>query len=41
MYMRDFPEVKFRLAVQLAGSLGKAVKLRSLYDIAVDTQHFI
>jgi len=31
--MWDFPDVKFRVAAQLAGSLGKAVKFRSLYDI--------
>jgi len=29
----DFPDVKFRVAAQLAGRLGKAAKLRSLYDI--------
>ena len=29
----DFPDVKFRVAAQLAGSLGKAAKFRSLYDI--------
>jgi len=28
-----FSDVKFRVAQQLAGSLGKAAKLRSLYDI--------
>ena len=31
VYVR-FPEVKFRVAVQLAGSLGKAAKFRSLYS---------
>jgi len=31
--MWDFPDVKFRVAAQLAGSLGKAPKFRSLYDI--------
>jgi len=31
--MWDFPDVKFRVAAQLAGSLGKAAKFRSLYDI--------
>jgi len=30
---RDFPDVKFRVAAQLAGSLGKAAKYRSLCDI--------
>jgi len=29
----DLPDVKFRVAAQLAGSLGKAAKFRSLYDI--------
>ena len=29
----DYPDVKFRVAAQLAGSLGKAAKFRSLYDI--------
>jgi len=33
MYTWDFPDVKFRIATQLAGSLGKAAKFRSLYDI--------
>ena len=28
-----FPDVKFRVAAQLAGSLGKAAKFRSLYDV--------
>jgi len=28
-----FPDVKFRVAALLAGSLGKAPKFRSLYDI--------
>jgi len=28
-----FSHVKFRVAAQLAGSLGKAAKFRSLYDI--------
>jgi len=28
-----FPDVKFCVAEQLAGSLGKAAKFRSLYDI--------
>jgi len=32
-YTWDFPNIKFRIAVQLAGSLGKAAKFRSLYDI--------
>jgi len=32
-YTWDFPDVKFRVAAQLAGSLGKAAKFRSLYDI--------
>ena len=31
---RDFPDVKFHVAAQLAGSTGKAAKFRSLYDIA-------
>ena len=33
--MWDFPDVKFRVAAQLAGSLRKAAKFRSLglYDI--------
>jgi len=29
----DFPDVKFRAAAQIAGSLGKATKFGSLYDI--------
>jgi len=29
----DFPDAKFCAAAQLAGSLGKAAKFRSLYDI--------
>jgi len=29
MYTWDFPDVKFRIAAQLAGSLGKAVKFRA------------
>jgi len=29
----DFPDVKFRVAAQLAGSLGKAAKFHTLYDI--------
>jgi len=29
----DFPDVKFRVAAQLAGSLGKAAIFYSLYDI--------
>jgi len=33
-YTWDFPDVKFRVAAQLSGSLGKAAKFRSLYDIA-------
>jgi len=33
MYTWDFPDVKFRVAAQLAGSLGEATKFRSLYDI--------
>jgi len=33
-YTFDFPDVKFHIATQLAGSLGKAAKFRSLYDIA-------
>jgi len=33
MYTWDLPDVKFCVAVQLAGSLGKAAKFRSLYDI--------
>ena len=28
-----FPDVKFRVAAQFTGSLGKAAKFRSLYDI--------
>ena len=32
-YTWDFPDVKFRVAAQLAGSLGNAAKFRSLYDI--------
>ena len=32
-YTWDFPDVKFRVAAQLAGSLRKAAKFRSLYDI--------
>ena len=32
-YTWDFPDVKFRVAAQFAGSLGKAEKFRSLYDI--------
>jgi len=32
-YTWDFPNVKFCVAAQLAGSLGKATKFRSLYDI--------
>jgi len=32
-YMWDFPDVKFRVAAQLAGSLGQAAKFHSLYDI--------
>ena len=32
-YTWDFPDVKFRVATQLAGSLCKAAKFRSLYDI--------
>jgi len=28
----DFPGVKLRIAMQLAGSLGKAAKFHSLYD---------
>jgi len=31
--MWDFPDVKFHIAAPLAGSLGKAAKFRSLYDI--------
>jgi len=31
--MWDFLDVKFRVAAQLAGSIGKAVKFCSLYDI--------
>ena len=31
--MWDIPDVKFRIAAQLAGSLGKAAKFRSLYNI--------
>jgi len=33
MYRWDFPDVKFRVAAQLTGSVGKAAKFRSLYDI--------
>jgi len=33
VYMGFSPEEKFRVTVQLAGSLGKAAKFRSLYDI--------
>ena len=29
----DFSDVKFRVEAQLAGSIGKAAKFRSLYDI--------
>ena len=29
----DFPDVKFRVTAQLGGSLAKAAKLRSQYDI--------
>jgi len=32
-YTWDFPDVKFCVAAQLAGSLGKAAKFCSLYDI--------
>jgi len=32
-YTWDFTDVKFRVAAQVAGSLGKAAKFRSLYDI--------
>jgi len=32
-YTLDFPDVKFRAAAQLAGSIGKAAKFHSLYDI--------
>ena len=32
-YTSDFPDVKFRVPAQLAGSLGKAAKFRSLYGI--------
>jgi len=31
--MWDFPNVKFHVAAQLTGSLGKAAKFRSLYNI--------
>jgi len=33
MYTWDIPDVKFCVAAQLAGSLGKAAKFGSLYDI--------
>ena len=33
MYMWDFPDVKLRVSAQVAGSLGKAAKFHSLYDI--------
>jgi len=33
VYMGFSPDIKFRVAAQLAGSLDKAAKFRSLYDI--------
>jgi len=33
MYTWDFPDIKFRVAAQLAGSMDKAAKFRGLYDI--------
>ena len=32
-YTSNFSDVKFRVAAQLVGSVGKAAKFRSVYDI--------
>jgi len=33
-----FSDIKFRVAAQVAGSIGKAAKFRSLYDIGESNQ---